>query len=168
MVEKLSRHIALWLIKSGILENDDIDLYIYAIQYLLLIINPTIIFTAYCIATHNITIGLIEVFSFLLIRKYCGGYHCQSSTACLIFSVIILIAIAWLSSFIKPSLYMFIALIIADAELIIKGPVISVNHSVSDSEKKYYHRCLIGILAVFNIIIITATASHQAGYHQHH
>ena len=39
MVEKLSRHIALWLIKSGILENDDIDLYIYAIQYLLLIIN---------------------------------------------------------------------------------------------------------------------------------
>lgn len=30
MVEKLSRHIALWLIKSGILENDDIDLYIYA------------------------------------------------------------------------------------------------------------------------------------------
>ena len=38
MVEKLSRHIALWLIKSGILENDDIDLYIYAIQYLLLII----------------------------------------------------------------------------------------------------------------------------------
>ena len=69
MVEKLSRHIALWLIKSGILENDDIDLYIYAIQYLLLIINPTIIFTAYCIATHNITIGLIEVFSFLLIRK---------------------------------------------------------------------------------------------------
>ena len=160
MVEKLSRHIALWLIKSGILENNDIDLYIYAIQYLLLIINPTIIFTAYCIATHNITIGLIEIFSFLLIRKYCGGYHCQSSTACLIFSAIILIVMACLSSFIKPSLYMFIALVIADMELIIKGPVISVNHSVSDSEKKYYHRCLIGILAVFNIIIIAATVLH--------
>ena len=139
MVEKLSRHIALWLIKSGILENDDIDLYIYAIQYLLLIINPTIIFTAYCIATHNITIGLIEVFSFLLIRKYCGGYHCQSSTVCLIFSAIILIVMAWLSSFIKPSLYMSIALVIADVELIIKGPVISVNHSVSDSENSQLH-----------------------------
>ena len=160
MVEKLSRHIALWLIKSGILENDDIDLYIYAIQYLLLIINPTIIFTAYCIATHNITIGLIEVFSFLLIRKYCGGYHCQSSTVCLIFSAIMLIGIAWLSSFIKPSLYMFIVLIIADAELIIKGPVISVNHSVSDSEKIYYHKCLIGILSVLNIIIIITAACH--------
>jgi accessory gene regulator protein AgrB len=107
MVEKLSRHIALWLIKSGILENDDIDLYIYAIQYLLLIINPTIIFTAYCIATHNITIGLIEVFSFLLIRKYCGGYHCQSSTVCLIFSAIILIVMAWLSSFIKIITYIY-------------------------------------------------------------
>ena len=139
MVEKLSRHIALWLIKSGILENDDIDLYIYAIQYLLLIINPTIIFTAYCIATHNITIGLIEVFSFLLIRKYCGGYHCQSSTACLIFSAIILIGIAWLSSLIKPSLHMFSVLVIADIELIIKGPIISVNHSVSDFEKIYHY-----------------------------
>lgn len=51
------------------------------------------------------------------------------------FSAIILIVMAWLSSFIKPSLYMFIALIIADMELIIKGPVISINHSVSDSEK---------------------------------
>ncbi|MFQ8902702.1 MAG: accessory gene regulator B family protein [Lachnospira eligens] len=77
-----------------------------------------------------------------------------------IFSAIILIVMAWLSSFIKPSLYMFIALIIADMELIIKGPVISINHSVSDSEKKYYHRCLIGILAVFNIIIIAATVLH--------
>lgn len=76
------------------------------------------------------------------------------------FSVIILIVMAWLSSFIKPSLYMFIALVIADVELIIKGPVISVNHSVSDSEKKYYHRCLVGILAVFNIIIIAATVLH--------
>mgnify|MGYP000125479324 CR=1 FL=1 len=158
MVENLSRHITLRLIKSGILKDDDIELYIYAIQYLLLIINPTIIFTAYCIATHNITIGLIEVFSFLLIRKYCGGYHCQSSTACLIFSAIILIVMAWLSSFIKPSLYMFIALIIADMELIIKGPVISINHSVSDSEKKYYHKCLIGILSVLNIIIIITAA----------
>ena len=158
MVEKLSRHIALWLIKSGILENDDIDLYIYAIQYLLLIINPTIIFTAYCIATHNITIGLIEVFSFLLIRKYCGGYHCQTSTACLIFSAIILIGIAWLSSLIKPSLHMFSVLVIADIELIIKGPIISVNHSVSDFEKIYYHKCLIGILSVLNIIIIITAA----------
>lgn len=138
MVEKLSRHIALWLIKSGILENDDIDLYIYAIQYLLLIINPTIIFTAYCIATHNITIGLIEVFSFLLIRKYFG--------------------IAWLSSLIKPSLHMFSVLVIADIELIIKGPIISVNHSVSDFEKIYYHKCLIGILSVLNIIIIITAA----------
>lgn len=76
------------------------------------------------------------------------------------FSAIILIVMAWLSSFIKPSLYMFIALIIADMELIIKGPVISINHSVSDSEKKYYHHCLVGILAVFNIIIIAATVLH--------
>lgn len=69
------------------------------------------------------------------------------------FSAIILIVMAWLSSFIKPSLYMFIALVIADVELIIKGPVISINHSVSDSEKKYYHRCLIGILAVLTLLL---------------
>ena len=85
MVENLSRHITLWLIKSGILKDDNIELYIYAIQYLFLIINPTIIFTIYCIATNNTLIGLIEVLVFLLIRKYSGGYHCQSSTVCLVF-----------------------------------------------------------------------------------
>ena len=137
MVENLSRHITLLLIKSGILKDDDIELYIYAIQYLFLIINPTIIFTIYCIATDNTLIGLIEVLVFLLIRKYSGGYHCQSSTACLIFSVIVLIMMAWLSSVLKPSLFLFIALIIADIELVIKGPIISINHSVSDSEKEY-------------------------------
>ena len=94
----------------------------------------------YCIATDNTLIGLIEVLVFLLIRKYSGGYHCQSSTVCLVFSVIVLITMAWLSSVLKPSLFLFIALIIADVELVIKGPIISINHSVSDTEKKYYHR----------------------------
>ena len=51
MLEKFSRKIAVWLIKSGILENDNSELYRYAIQYLLLIIIPTINFLAYCIAT---------------------------------------------------------------------------------------------------------------------
>lgn len=160
MVENLSRHIALWLIKSGILKDDDTELYIYAIQYLFLIINPTIIFTVYCIATHNTWIGIIEVISFLLIRKYSGGYHCQSSTVCLIFSVIVLITMAWLSSILKPSLFLFIALVISDVELIIKGPIISVNHAVSDSEKKYYHKCLATILLLFNIIIIITGLLH--------
>ena len=154
MVENLSRHITLLLIKSGILKDDDIELYIYAIQYLFLIINPTIIFTIYCIATDNTLIGLIEVLVFLLIRKYSGGYHCQSSTACLIFSVIVLIMMAWLSSVLKTSLFLFIALIIADIELVIKGPIISINHSVSDSEKEYYHKCLATILLLLNILIV--------------
>lgn len=95
MLEKFSRKIAVWLIKSGILENDNSELYGYAIQYLLLIIIPTINFTAYCIATHNNIIGLIILFSFLLIRKYSGGYHCKSSTVCLIFSTIVLIAMVF-------------------------------------------------------------------------
>lgn len=73
-------------------------------------------------------------------------------------SAIILIGIAWLSSLIKPSLHMFSVLVIADIELIIKGPIISVNHSVSDFEKIYYHKCLIGILSVLNIIIIITAA----------
>ena len=160
MVENLSRHIALWLIKSGILKDDDSELYIYAIQYLLLIINPTVIFTVYCIATHNTWIGLIEVISFLLIRKYSGGYHCQSSTACLIFSVIVLIMMAWLSSVLKPSLFLISTLIISDVELIIKGPIISINHTVSDLEKKYYHKCLGVILLFLNIIIVITDLWH--------
>ena len=160
MVENLSRHITLLLIKSGILKDDDIELYIYAIQYLFLIINPTIIFTIYCIATDNTLIGLIEVLVFLLIRKYSGGYHCQSSTACLIFSVIVLIMMAWLSSVLKPSLFLFIALIIADIQLVIKGPIISINHSVSDSEKEYYHKCLATILLLLNILIVITSLWH--------
>ena len=56
MLEKFSRNAAAWLINIGLLNETDIDLYSYAIKNLFLIINPTIIFTAYCIATHNITI----------------------------------------------------------------------------------------------------------------
>ena len=160
MVENLSRHITLLLIKSGILKDDDIELYIYAIQYLFLIINPTIIFTIYCIATDNTLIGLIEVLVFLLIRKYSGGYHCQSSTACLIFSVIVLIMMAWLSSVLKPSLFLFIALIIADIELVIKGPIISINHSITKSKKEYYHKCLATILLLLNILIVITSLWH--------
>ena len=91
MLEKFSRNAAVWLINIGLLVETDIDLYSYAIKNLFLIINPTIIFTIYCIASHKILLGLLEMFSFLLIRKYSGGYHCQSSTSCLILSTIMLI-----------------------------------------------------------------------------
>ena len=100
MLEKFSRNAAAWLINIGLLNETDIDLYSYAIKNLFLIINPTIIFTIYCIASHNILLGLIEMFSFLLIRKYSGGYHCQSSTSCLILSTIMLIFMAWIYYFI--------------------------------------------------------------------
>ena len=130
MLKKLSSKIAIWLIKSDMLKDDNIDLYSYAIQYLLLIIIPTINFTAYCIATQKILIGLIELFSFLLIRKYSGGYHCESSSVCLVFSTIILIFMAWLSYFIQPSLIQIIILLICEIELLIKGPIISDRKSV--------------------------------------
>ena len=125
MLEKFSRNAAAWLINIGLLNETDIDLYSYAIKNLFLIINPTIIFTIYCIASHNILLGLIEMFSFLLIRKYSGGYHCQSSTSCLILSTIMLIFMAWMSSQLRPSLIIIIILLLCDLELSIKGPVIS-------------------------------------------
>lgn len=164
MLEKVSRHIALRLIKSGILKDDSIDLYSYAIQYLLLIIIPTINFTAYCIATQKILIGLIELFSFLLIRKYSGGYHCESSSVCLVFSTIILIFMAWLSYFIQPSLIQIIILLICEIELLIKGPIISVNHNVSSLERKRYHIYIFIILFIYNLIYITFRYLHIDHY----
>ena len=132
MLEKFSRKIAVWLIKSGILENDNSELYGYAIQYLLLIIIPTINFLAYCIATHNNIIGLIILFSFLLIRKYSGGYHCKSSTVCLIFSTIVLIAMVFYANLMNFSPVIIITIILCELELIIYLLVFS-NHA--------YHMC---------------------------
>lgn len=154
MLERLSKRIALWLINSGLLKETDCELCTYAINYLLLIILPTIVFTIYCVITHNIWIGLIEIFSFLLIRKYSGGFHFQSSSVCLILSSILLIAVAWLSSVIQPSLPMLVILIICDFELILKGPVISIRHFVSEAEKDYYHRCLYIILFILNSLFL--------------
>lgn len=164
MLEIFSKKIATWLIKSGILENDNTELYGYAIQYLLLIIIPTINFFAYCIATHNIIIGLIILFSFLLIRKYSGGYHCKSSTVCLIFSTIILIFMAWLSNRIRFSLSMIIVLLLCESELILRGPIISINHSVSHKEKKFFHKCLFLILIVYDVLLFVFWNSNMTHY----
>ena len=70
------------------------------------------------------------------------------------------IMMAWLSSVLKPSLFLISALIISDVELIIKGPIISINHTVSDLEKKYYHKCLGVILLFLNIIIVITDLWH--------
>jgi len=152
MLEKFSRNAAVWLINIGLLVETDIDLYSYAIKNLFLIINPTIIFTIYCIASHKILLGLLEMFSFLLIRKYSGGYHCQSSTRCLILSTIMLIFMAWMSSQLRPSLIIIIILLLCDLELSIKGPVISKNHYVSSKEITHYHKFLLLILCSYNIL----------------
>ena len=117
MSEKLAEKLALYLVRLRLVEESKTELYSYAINYLLLLIIPVSIFAIFCIISHNILLGFVEIISFLLIRKYSGGFHCQSSSVCLILSSVLLIAVAWLSSVIQPSLPMLVILIICDFSL---------------------------------------------------
>lgn len=154
MSEKLADKLALYLVRLRLVEESKTELYSYAINYLLLLIIPVFIFATFCIISHNILLGFVEIISFLLIRKYSGGYHFDSSSICLIFSSFSLIAMALLSGIIRPSLYIIITLALCDTELLIIGPIISVKHSVSDIEKRHYHRYMSIILLICNIFFI--------------
>ena len=62
--------------------------------------------------------------------------------------------IAWLAAHLKSDFLLKFLLLLADMELCIKGPVISINHEVSETERKHFHKKLIGIIILLNFIIL--------------
>lgn len=152
MISIVSKHIVNWLIHSGTVEQEDNELYEYAVTCTIINISPLLIM----IILGNISGLLIEsiliIIPFIFIRSYSGGFHSHSRLCCFIFSCLTLTGMLWMSTQIEIGIISTIVLILSCVGLIILSPIESNSHPINTVEKLYYKKCVIKYVLLFLVI----------------
>lgn len=129
-----------WLCKKNAIEEQDSELYVYAIHSLIMTIAPILMCVLIGAFMKAIIKSIIMIIPFILIRKYSGGFHAGKLWICLIFSTLILgIGIIIVKKF-NANLYINILFAISSVLIIILSPIDSKNRRLNHKEKKSYKK----------------------------
>ena len=141
-----------WLSKEGAISDDDKDIYLYALNCVLLNVAPIIIVIIIGIFIGNVVEGLVMIAPFIFIRKYSGGFHMQKMSACLITSVISLLLCMLGIKFLTCSAIIHVGVIIANCIITLLSPIDNENKKLSTKEKEKYR-----IIAILLTWLVAAT-----------
>ena len=148
----LSKCIATWLIKYGVVEQEDKELYEYAAYSLILSISPLIMIMIIGLLMGRTVESILIIIPFMFIRKFSGGYHAKYAWVCMISSCGILLLCVYMVARIKYSMLINIILICAAISLTILSPIDSENRRLDLSEIKKYKITTIVMTMIFVII----------------
>lgn len=164
MIGIISKHIVNWLIISGTVEEDDNELYEYAVSCTIMNISPLLIMVVLGIISELIIESILIILPFFFIRSYSGGYHAQSRLCCFIFSCLTLAGMLWASTQIEIGIISTMVLIISCITLIILSPIESDSHPISSTERLYYRKCVIKYILIFLAIYSFLLWFGQTGF----
>ncbi|MCD7840625.1 MAG: accessory gene regulator B family protein, partial [Erysipelotrichaceae bacterium] len=82
MITSMAHYIAVFLLKNDVINKENLNIYIYGFE--LMISSGINIVTTIVLGVlfSKLTECLVFLISFILLRKYCGGYHANSYLKC--------------------------------------------------------------------------------------
>lgn len=90
MISNISAKVAKWLLKSGAISENDVELYEYAVYSFFFGLVPFAMALLIGACMGQIADGLLMLIPFMLIRKFSGGFHLQSSSVCVVSSMLLI------------------------------------------------------------------------------
>lgn len=137
--------------------TDNYELYEYAIYIILSSAFHMATVIALGLVFNLLTESLVFYLSFIVIRKFAGGYHAKTPVRCYLFSfasnIIILCLVKWLSSINTLFIFIFIIFELLCVVLILLiSPLDTENNPLTGQEKKMY-RMLTSIITILIFII---------------
>ena len=149
MIKRLAAVTAKWLLQAGAISASDVELYEYGIYSFLFTLCP---------------LGLMLIIPFILIRKFCGGFHFQSPVLCGIVSTLVLTAfLLGIRLVLDTSGYGWwcAVLLLAAAQIIVFSPIDSEGRRLTQNEKKVFKKIAIVLSMITIAICAVLAAFHQ-------
>lgn len=138
-IEYLSKKITNYIIKKGIIANNDYELYQYGFQCFLELSISTICSIIIALILKMLPECILFFLFFIPLRSYNGGLHLKTYIACFLSSCMILITTLLAVKYIDiPIKISFITLISCIISIKIIGPVNHPNRKVNNSENKIF------------------------------
>ena len=148
LLAKLSHKIGNDMVKSKVVEAEDVEIYIYGInQILTSVLNVS---SALIIGFIFGVIPEVAVFmaAYIPLRSFAGGYHAKTPLRCYIFSVIMLIIVSIGMKYLYIANWVYyIVLAATTIVVLVLSPVEDRNKPLDEIEQKVYKKRTMNIAA---------------------
>ena len=143
MVAEFAKKINEILIKKGIVQTEDAELYRYGIENGISVAGTLFASVIFGIVTGRLGIILVFLLFYATLRSYSGGIHCRSKAGCFFMSLAVLLIPAYAGEFVMtyiPKAVLILVGLLVVVTIIILSPIESINKPLDDAERKYYAR----------------------------
>lgn len=152
------------MINSGSIDEEEREIYEYAIQSFKLLIMPILyaVFMGWVLQEWVITMEYVFLFSIL--RKFSGGYHAKTESQCMLFSLGTIYSAVYLVNKWEIGFHLNICYILSVLILLKYSPVDSENRKLDKEERKMSHRIilLMQVLLVVMYFLMWKYGNEQA------
>ena len=164
MIKRLAAVTAKWLLQAGAISASDVELYEYSIYSFLFTLCPLGLVLIISIFLNMVVEGILLIIPFILIRKFCGGFHFRSSVLCGIVSTLVLTAfLLGIRLVLDTSGYGWwcVVLLLAAVQIIVFSPIDSEGRRLTQNEKKVFKKITIALSIITIAICAVLMAFHQ-------
>jgi len=157
MVKQLSTHVTSFLMKEGVIERDERDLYEYGISKFLEYLLASIVLLILGIVLNKVFETLFFFIAFFPIRTIAGGYHANSRLLCNTISLVVYLSNMLVNSWIYSvnTLSLTFSLIVVSLACVFPfAPVDHRNRPFSQSEYRYKKYLSYKVSIILNLVII--------------
>ena len=141
MVGKVSRKVTDRLLSRNAIKDEDYEIYQYGLEQLFTsILNMLTLFVIGSIMG-MIWQGIIFVLSFMLLRKYAGGYHASTPLGCYLLTTLIITVALSVMKYFEISILIYLVLLMVSSVIVyMLTPVEAVNKELDKIEKIIYRK----------------------------
>lgn len=164
MIERCADAVTDWLISHYAVEEQDRELYVYAVYSFLMTISPLLLSLIFGVMMGMVMQSIILIIPFMVIRKYSGGFHAKNAWSCLICSCLLLILCISMTSYIKCGLGLGTVTVMALGSLMVFSPIDSENRRLELHEKKRYKYMTIVLAFAFELLSAALYFFHMYTY----
>ena len=159
MIENLAAKTACSLLKTGIIVDDDQDLYEYGFFLLYSKILFLIISIIMGLLLGDVLQSISIYILFSVIRSYAGGFHAKKESSCIFLTTVALFCTNLFAVRIQTAsrTVCIIILIVFGLVIGLLSPLDNEEKPLTPREAKNYHNISIGILFVYEIIGIVSS-----------
>lgn len=143
-----------WLIGEKSINEEDRELYAYAVSVLWSTLSPLILVLIIGMVIGTVKNGLLLLLPFLIIRKFSGGFHTRRMWTCFVSSTIVLSVCIICTKFLHAGAILDVMLTAALCSLIIWSPIDSESRRLEPEEKRSCKVIVSAMAAIFGLLYL--------------
>ncbi len=144
-----------WLLDTGAISIENRALYEYGIYTFLFNLAPILLVIGIGICFGMVLESILMIIPFMLIRKFCGGFHLKSSVACFFSSTAVLalflLGIRWTLRHDQLMIFGILTFLSA-VSIIVFSPIDSKERRLTEKERIVFKKTAIAIAVIIALL----------------